>query len=320
MPNAQVDHNFVFKAGAPDNLVLPTTDPLQQLIGTWQGKGFNAIWVPLSSGGGHRLMLAVINETLAVTRIPGNIPNRGLQQGDIGMTGVTYMDQIADEDGNGLHMEPGIWAVVPATINPTVPQSIVRMASIPHGSTIVAQGTFGAPDPGPPPIPNNNIIPIPPGGTAPTPAEAVQTFPELNISAGSSSLVTTPSVTQAMVDNPNSLLQALETKVTGYTTINISTSDTPVVPGFSNAIRGGGTANTAFLEDATPTPGNAQVIEVDATFWIETIPNQAGGSSLQLQYTQTVLLAFDGQQWPHVTVATLQQTSQGPYPVAPQGG
>jgi hypothetical protein len=320
MPNAEVDHDFVFKVAAADNLVLPTTDPLQQLIGTWQGKGFNAIWVPLSSGGGHRLLLAVIDETLAFSRIPGVIPNRGLQQGDIGMTGVTYIDQIADENGNGLHMEPGIWAVVPATTNPTVPQSIVRMGSIPHGSTIVAQGTFGPPDSGPPPIPNNNIIPIPPGGPAPPPAQAVQTFPELNISGGSSTLVTTPSVTQAMVDNPNRLLQALETDVTGYTTITISTADSPLVPGFGNAIPGGGAANTAFLGDATPSPGNARVIEVDATFWIETIPNAAGGSSLQLQYTQTVLLAFDGQQWPHVTVATLQQTSQGPYPIIAQGG
>lgn len=319
MPNAEVDRDFVFKIGATDDLILPTTDPLQQLIGTWQGKGFNAIWVPLSSGGGHRLLLAVIEETLAFTRIPGSIPNRGLQQGDIGMTGVTYMDQIADETGNALHMEPGIWAVVPATTNPGMPESIVRMGSIPHGSTIVAQGTFGPLDSGPPPIPNNNIIPIPPGGTAPAPAQAAQTFPELNIGAASSTLVTTPSVTQAMVDNPNSLLQALETHVTGYTTITISTASTPIVPGFSNAIPGGGTAYTAFLGDATPTPGNAQVIEVDATFWIETSPNEAGGSSLQLQYTQTVLLAFDGQQWPHVTVATLQQTSQGPYPTTPQG-
>jgi hypothetical protein len=44
-------------------------------------------------------------------------------------------------------------------------------------------------------------------------------------------------------------------------------------------------------------------VQVDATFWIQTLAD----SSLQLQYTQRVLLNFNGLSWPHVTVATLKK-------------
>jgi hypothetical protein len=46
---------------------------------------------------------------------------------------------------------------------------------------------------------------------------------------------------------------------------------------------------------------------VSATFWLETI--QGAAIPNQLQYTQTVLLNFNGLSWPHVTVGTLRRTS-----------
>ena len=43
-----------------------------------------------------------------------------------------------------------------------------------------------------------------------------------------------------------------------------------------NPIKGGGTANTAFLSSASNPPGgNANAVEVDATFWIETLAETA---------------------------------------------
>jgi hypothetical protein len=39
----------------------------------------------------------------------------------------------------GLHIERGIWASVRQTENPTEVPTVVRMASIPHGTTIPAQ-------------------------------------------------------------------------------------------------------------------------------------------------------------------------------------
>ena len=60
---------------------------------------------------------------------------------DINMYGLTYLQQISEAStGAGLHIEPGIWATVPHTTDPNEPASVVRMASIPHGTVILAQG------------------------------------------------------------------------------------------------------------------------------------------------------------------------------------
>jgi hypothetical protein len=62
-----------------------------------------------------------------------------------------------------------------------------------------------------------------------------------------------------------------------------------------------------FLSNSSnPGGGNANAVEVDATFWIETLPGPSGQPDiLQLQYTQMVLLNFNTLSWPHVTVGTL---------------
>src|SRR5665811_671753 len=117
---------------------------------------------------------------------------------DIDMFGLTYMQQISEtSSGAGLHIEPGIWVNVPRTTNPSEPPTVVRMASIPHGTAILHQ------------------------------------------------------------------------TIKSRTFIQIYTKHTP--------IRGGGTANTAFLADAANPPGgNANAVEVDATFWIETVAGLGG--------------------------------------------
>ena len=104
-----------------------------------------------------------------------------------------------------------------------------------------------------------------------------------------------------MIKNPNSVLQAALAGQTikRRTFIKISTTHKPIA--------GGGTANTAFLAAAgAPPTGNAKAVEVDATFWIETVAGKGGNpDKLQLQYSQLVQLDFNGLRWPHVTVATL---------------
>jgi hypothetical protein len=170
------------------------------------------------------------------------------------------------------------------------------MASIPHGTAILAQGTADPHPGGPPAIPNNNIIPFQVGG-------GQVPFPELILSTPTQFRHATQGVTQAMVDNPNSVLQAAVhgKPMKSRMHIQITTRHTP--------IKGGGTANTAFLAAASNPPGgNANAAEVDATFWIETLPGSGGGPDLlQLQYTQLVQLDFNGLRWPHVTVATLRK-------------
>jgi hypothetical protein len=66
----------------------------------------------------------------------------------------------------------------------------------------------------------------------------------------------------------------------------------------------GGADNIAFLSGAR-TPPNANAGRVTATFWIEHVRNQHGKEFAQLQYTQRVLLNFNGLSWPHITIATL---------------
>jgi hypothetical protein len=68
--------------------------PLQDLKGTWAGKGFNAIWRPFhgtSPVEDHFLELNLTDEMLQLDEIPGPIPNRGLLQDDITMFGLLYL-------------------------------------------------------------------------------------------------------------------------------------------------------------------------------------------------------------------------------------
>jgi len=63
------------------------------------------------------------------------------------------------------------------------------------------------------------------------------------------------------------------------------------------------TGSSTFLAGVPGGGPNADAALVTWTFWIETIT--APEPTMQLQYTQTVLLNFKGLSWPHVTVATL---------------
>jgi hypothetical protein len=324
---SQLDTDFAFRGVTEPAAAAPQAgDPLGPLAelpgpgntpGTWVGHGFNAIWRPSRLAAGHDrfLELNLTDEKIVFTRINGAIPNRGLDMPDINMHGITYMQQI-NEAGNpaaGLHIEPGIWAVVPQTSNPAEPQTVVRMASIPHGTVINAQGVFQVIPGGPQTIPDNNILPFFFNTPVPTNAQfnqVAQTFSELDLAIPTQFRQEPSGITQAnlqnIVKNPNSVLQnALQKSLQGTsmksrTFLHISTTNS-VIKG------GGGTANTAFLTASTdPGVGNARATQVQAIFWIETIAGTGGQpDKLQLQYTQLVMLDFFGIHWPHVTVGTL---------------
>ena len=104
------------------------------------------------------------------------------------MFGLTYMIDLRGRLSKaGLHVEPGIWATVPATTDPHEPPAGSRMASIPHGTVILAQAAKFAQQlqGGPQTIPNNNILPFFLGTPEPPNSafdQVAQTFPELNLS------------------------------------------------------------------------------------------------------------------------------------------
>jgi hypothetical protein len=271
--------------------------PLAGLAGKWNGRGFNLIWRPdHASGQDHFLELNVTSEQIEFESISGSIPNRGLLQGDISMVGLTYLQQISDANLKaGLHIEPGVWLAIPKTTDPNVSPSVARLASIPHGTAIVAQGTAST-SAAAPSIPDIGIKPFTIGQPS-----ATNDFPEQTLSTHTdfrTSGAGLAGVTQAMVDNPNSvLLSAIAGQhITATTTLHVTTGDAPVP--------GGGTANTAFLKGGAQGP-NAVAASVAATFWLETIEGESAPS--QLQYSQIVLLNFNSLSWPHVTVGTLHK-------------
>jgi hypothetical protein len=289
----------------PQLPALNALAPLEELPGTWKGTGFNQIWRPFHGTQDRFLELNETLEQLQFDKVPGDIPNRGLLQSDINLHGLRYLQQIQDKnvlgpngEPAGIHVEPGLWLTVPATSNPQDPPTIARLASIPHGTALVAQGTALPDIDGPPVFAPVSITPF----VINQPQNTVS-FPETNL--GVPTQFRTPStdiagVTQAIVNNPNIVLASgiAGKHITHTRVLRIST--VPANPPSS----GGGTANIAFLQGAAPGP-NALDVRVDAIFWIEKFIDAHDKPATQLQYSQIVLLNFNGLSWPHVSVATL---------------
>jgi hypothetical protein len=155
---------------SPDNTtVLKNLGLLAELAGNWHGTGFNLVARPdFQDQTNLFLELNLTNETTKFDPISSSIPNRGFAQPDIELFGLTYLQKISDATtGGALHIEPGIWITQPATSAPLLSpppggQLVSRMANIPHGNSMLAQGvatTFDGPpaiSPGANPISGGN--------------------------------------------------------------------------------------------------------------------------------------------------------------------
>jgi hypothetical protein len=288
------------RAAAPQPQQVQQFGPLIDLSGTWVGKGFNLISKPAAQLGlPFVLQVNATLETLEFTPIQAPIPNRGSVQDDIIIFGHTYQQRVSEANTFGLlHIEEGMWISVPPTNNPSQPATVVRLGTIPHGDSILAQGTaiqvsgqppqFEVADPTPFPGPT----PPPPGYFPPPP-----TLPNTN-----------PPQPFPPGFNLQNINQALQDAIQGQTILDmiileVSTSANPPNPQLPPPF-GGGIVNIPFVNK------NANAVELDATFWIETVAPPAGSPpdtppTMQLQYTQTVILNFLGINWPHISVATL---------------
>ena len=220
---------------------------LKHLAGTWEGEGFNLIARPAFNYGTDLfLQLNRTRETLKFDPIGSPIPNRGFEQQDINLYGLTYLQKINDFfTGSALHIEPGIWVRQPNTsapseVAPAGAEIVARMGSIPHGNAILAQGTAerftGPPTLQAPGQPfhgsrfhsfNSTPIGAPPTVPATAPpvfsatgssqaataaANGITVFNEYNLSVPESPVNTRtnpvpPGITQAIVNDPILLLQ-----------------------------------------------------------------------------------------------------------------
>jgi hypothetical protein len=155
---------------APQDIDVPLEFPLGKFQGAYAGNGFNLIFRPLPKDDktffkippvkptnlpdDNTLELNLTKEQLTFGRTIGEIPNRGFvdnKQVDITLGGLPYLQTVQDvsnpatgkgdrADPKSIHFEPGMWLHVPASDNPSNSATVVRMASIPHGTTINAQG------------------------------------------------------------------------------------------------------------------------------------------------------------------------------------
>jgi hypothetical protein len=380
-----IPSDFRFGQVEPNPALILGPGPLAAFTGTFVGNGFNTIFRPnLGSPASlptppvgqpdNLLELNLTSEQL--TFLPQNllasVPNRGEIQPDIFLSGVPYLQMIQDITAQainvppnpappavGIHVEPGLWMNVPATTAPAEGSTLVRMASIPHGTTICAQGTAQT-IAGPPTIPPVDITPfIPPNNKITFPSQTAVQSDTWRIPQDLTPYIAAGKITQAMLNDPNTVLRNAIAGQNIVSTTIISIATSPAAPLF-----GGGTDNIAFLlgNPAATTP-NAQTTQMTATFWIETvehvvllppIPGPVGSgrepmvipvevtsadrpvpslllnpqfaipepgrivfTSTQIQYSQTVLLNFNGLLWPHVSVATLVPGS--PITIPPAG-
>jgi hypothetical protein len=294
--------DFRFGHVRPDHKEAATTTPppplgpLAAFVGDWVGNGFNTIFRPDNSATpthlpnpvpppppprDNILELNLTSENLTFSPSLGSVPNRGTTpQGDIFLNGVPYLQTIKDitihGESVGIHVEPGIWIHVPATDAPQQDRTVVRMASIPHGTTIEAQGVFDT-FPGAPHIDPVDITPFLTANPVQKIAFASQTATDPNtprIPQDLSSFLAAGTITQTLLSDPNSLLNAhiSKQKIVNTVVIKISTG-APLPPPPPPALPfGGGTDNIAFLVgDAAAAKPNAQAVLMTAIFWIETV-------------------------------------------------
>ena len=277
----------------PPAAAAPPLGPLAAFVGDWVGNGFNTIFRPDNSvtptplpnpvpppppPRDNILELNLTSESLSFSPSLGSVPNRGTTpQGDIFLNGVPYLQTINDitihGESVGIHVEPGIWIHVPATSVPPLGESVTRMASIPHGTTIEAQGTFLSVA-GPPVINPVDITPFKTGSPGTKIKFASQTAANPNtprIPQDLGPFIAAGTITQALLDDPNSLLRAHISKQKITNTIAIIISTAPPPPPQALPF-GGGTDNIAFLlGQAAATAPNAQALQMLAIFWIETV-------------------------------------------------
>jgi hypothetical protein len=321
-----IETNFAYQHFAPRARNLTSDAPadllglLRDFVGAtpaakptrkWQGHGWNLLWRPHHGTTDHFLQLMFTNETLSFIDISGSgIANRGFKQDDIKLGGAAYTQEIADRfDNSDQHFEPGVWVHVPSTTIPNEPESVARMGSIPHGTTINLQGEAKAAADAAKMnslIPVSSIVPFTIGSPDDGQTGLVHFDEEKLPFAGASRtpLSRVAGLTQEQLSNPNIFLLEANAGLTFQSVTAISVASSPKLAPGPNV--GGGVDNIAFLQGADPANANADTPDVSVTYWLQHATDRAGKKITQLQYTQRVLLNFAGLSWPHVTVGTLR--------------
>jgi len=253
--------------------------PLADLLGTWVGtKGVNMVTFPFPSQGeaASTPLVREYLETITFSPIGADVPNRRAGGIDY-VAGVMYQLFSSDIATNQpMHVENGMWLMLDQA---TKRSSVARLASVPHGDSVLAIGDWGKVEGGPiyPPI---RALPGDRGPARP------RKYPKMKTGQF----------------DPNKPEATLESEIAGQdvlhtTYISVST------------FGGGGVLNTPLLDR------KASTIQFDCLLWVETIRDAANpGRTFQLlQYAQTSTIEFPDDpkapsrrfRSPHVNLNTL---------------
>ena len=282
-PQKQSDNFLRLSKGANES--LNDLGPLKELPGTWFGKGWNLIAVPINNNGkeSFRLEIRPYVETITFAPVGALVPNKGFPKNSF-VSALSYDQRVTDaKTDQPLHAEDGMWLLLKNQPNLNE-LSIARQSSIPHGNSLSALGGFIS-EKGAPTISDLNALPI----LADNAKALGYSDPYLNTSFPNFDPTNPNKNLQDTIKNQN----ILET-----VTLKVSTNQS------------GGISNIPFIKK------NADVTSFDSTFWIESIKDkQTGKEFLQLQYSQQTNLDFLHDftsnnpdaliVWPHVDISTL---------------
>ncbi len=296
--------------------------PLKLLPGKWSntgnmtGRGWNIIALPFgdaaNSGLDYRVLMNRYNEVLNFALVDKQVPNRGIGV-DSGSTVaadqlVVMLDyeqtikQIEADDfpksghagGSNLpiHHEPGLWLHM--TNERTNQLDIGRLATVPHGNSLLALGTSLVKN-GPPNIPDKiDALPI---GVEPKPNWKDNPYlePYKHFDDKPFKNLFMPTDMTGLLKQANAEIDIVRTTILEVDT----TTGT------------GGVVNIPFIVK------QANAAAMKSTFWIQELADKGedGNPRLRLQYLQVVLLEFferrDGSegliQWPHVSINTMEK-------------
>jgi hypothetical protein len=301
----------------------PELGPLAVLPGKWasEGLGWNMIALPFAAPGAppFRLLLNQYNEQLEFKFIDKAVPNRGLtappppaekdqlivtldyQQSirQVAATDMPLSGKAGDPD-LAIHHEPGLWLFMTNHVDNEI--DVGRLASIPHGNSVLALGTSDVledPDTSKL-IPDVSGLPIgvanrnldEPGNRYLAPYKHFHTNPFMGN-------VVAPGFPGFDPVAPSGLLKlALSGLKVKRTT----------VLAVDSAVQSAGIVNIPFIV------AQADARRMVSTFWIHELqPDASGHVDYVLQYLQDVSLDFfprgDGTpgliRWPHISINTL---------------
>jgi hypothetical protein len=323
----------------------PQLGPLEPLLGVWVGRGtgWNMIALPFQkapappAGFKFRVLMNQYDEELRFTFVDDDVPNRGLKRpgtshSDQFVATLDYQQkiaQVAAEDrpaSNGLaglpglpiHHEPGLWLYeknrrtkddqIKGDKVTEVELDVARLASIPHGNSVLALGRSEL-HKGMPPIPPISGLPSGRFEDVITPDYDFKSDPYLepykhyidNPFMGN--VVGVPGFPGFSPADMNQILRFANqgVKIVRTTTLTVDTER-----------KSGGINNVPFsVREADP-------VSMKSTFWIQELAEKDafGKPKLRLQYSQVVMLHFFSPRedefpgravWPHISIATLEK-------------